>query len=161
MKLLFGLNDELTKLAERKLRGVWPTADLKPCQSIGVATGEKGDDKLLAIVTYFDFHPEYGTCQVAICSWSPMWSQRDIIKALLSIPFEDYGVKKLCAQIPKDNQRALKFNLGIGFKQEAVLRNQLGAGKHLCLTYLMEPEYKKLYCDKKTISLSELKVVQD
>lgn len=159
MEIIFGHSEKLAKIAEQKLKQQWGTVGFGSCQALGVATGKEPHDQLLAVIVYHDLHPEYGTCQVSICSWSPLWAQKGIIKAILSVPFEQYGVKKLCSQIAKDNTRALKFNLGIGFKQEAVLKNQLGANRHLCITYLMEPEYRKRYCGEKSISLSDIQVV--
>lgn len=145
MNLVFGQSERLADMAAKELKGIWGNVGFGPCQAIGVATGLSNTDSLMAICVYHDYFPEFGTCQVSICSWSPLWAQKGIIRALLSVPFEQYGVKKLCSLIPKDNERALKFNLGIGFKQEAVLRNQLGPNRHLCFTYMMEPVYRKLY----------------
>lgn len=150
MELIFGQSEKLAELAAKKIEGrYWKKVGFGPCEAIGVATGKDATAKLLAICVYHDYFPQYATCMVSICAWSPQWAQKGIIKELLSIPFDKYGVKKLCATIPQKNARALGFNLGLGFKQEAVLRNQLGPNKHLCFTYLMEPEFRRIYCRKK------------
>ena len=140
--LIFGQSARLAALAASKIRCVGASG-FGPCQAIGVATGPTPDDSLLAVVVYSDYHPEFGTCQISIASWSPLWAQRGVIRALLGVPFDQYGVKKLWSMIEADNTRAIKLNLGLGFKREALLRHQFGAKRHAVLTAMMEPCYRQ------------------
>ncbi len=147
MKLIFGHSEALAKAAADEIPDIVGPNGFGLCQAIGVATGENPEDQLLAVCVYHDYHPEHKTCQVSIVSWSPKWAQRGVIKALLSVPFEQYGVNKLWSCTPHDNERALKFNKGIGFKREALLAHQFGKGRHAIITRMMASKYRAMYCN--------------
>ena len=148
MHIIIGHTEKMAALAARKLS--FSRRGFGLCQAVGVATGPNPKDKLLAVCVYHDFQPEFGTCQVSIVSWSPKWAKRGIIRALLHIPFEQYGVKKLWSLMELNNKRAIKFNEGIGFKREAVLRHQFGANRHAVFTSMMEPVYRNRWKQSKS-----------
>lgn len=117
-----------------------------PCKAIGVGWPDPEHGyRVLAAAVYHDMRPELGTCMVSIAAVNPRWAQRGIIRALLSYPFEQLGVHKLWSLMPIDNKRAIKFNKGIGFKQEATLRHQFGKGRHAVFASMIAKEYHKFY----------------
>jgi len=140
MQLVFGHDEVLCAWAAQRIKDM-PAGFEATARAIGVM-----DDVLIAAVIYHDYHQKHGTCQISVAADSPKWAQRGIIRALLSVPFEQYGVQKLWSVMAQSNKRAIRFNLGIGFKQEAVLRHQFGRGNHAVMTSILDKEYRKLYC---------------
>lgn len=161
MELIFNCSDQLAKLAAQKMADIIGPSGFGACQAIGVASGPKPTDKLLAVVIYHEYQPRCATCQVSIVSWHPSWARRGVIRSLLSVPFEQYGVKKLWAAIASDNERSLKFNKGIGFKREAALCHQFGKNRHAVMTYMMDNTFRKIYksAGKNSYLLKDLKRV--
>lgn len=145
MELIFGCSERLAKIAAKKMADVIGPDGFGPCQAVGVATGRGPEDKLLAVCIYNEYIPQHATCQISIVAWHASWARKGIIRALLSVPFEQYGVKKLWSAISSDNHRSLKFNLGIGFKKEATLCHQFGKNRHAVMTYMMDKTFKQLY----------------
>lgn len=143
MIILHGHSERLAAIAA----GMIPYMDrgFGPCQAVGVATGEGHTDTLEAICVYHEFQPQHKTCMISFAAFSPKWAQRGIIRALLSVPFKQYGVKKLWAITGKSNYRCQKLLKGIGFKQEAVLAHHLGQGEHAVVFRLFDQEFSKRY----------------
>lgn len=146
MHLIFDHDEVLAAWAAQRI----------PNMGRGFSSGSRAigvmDDILQAVVIYHDYFPEFGTCQVSIAAASPRWAQRGIIRALLSVPFEQYGVRKLGSMIASNNPRALRFNKGIGFKQEATLRHQFGHKIHGIVTSMMADEFQRIYGSQKVMS---------
>lgn len=115
-----------------------------PAQAMGVVSDR---EELQAGVVFHDYQPEYGTMQVSVAASTPMWAKPDHIKAIMAYPFEQIGVYKLWSAIPHTNERAIKFNKHIGFKQEAVLAHHFGHKVHAVITRLYQPDYRRLYGD--------------
>lgn len=144
MKLIFGHDAEMAAWAQKRIEGV---RDFNPCRAIGVSDGEY----LLAAVVYNDYQPQLGTCSISIAADSPRWATKGAIRSLLSVPFMQYNVRKLYSQIDSTNKRCLRFNLGLGFKQEAVLRHHYGRKRHCIVTSMMAHEYLRLWGGEKIV----------
>lgn len=148
MQLIFGHDEALAEWAAKRIRHM--NSGFGPSRAIGVATGQTAEDKLLASVVYHDLiigKDDYKTCQISIAAVNPRWAQRGIIYALLSVPFEQYGVNKLWSVMASDNERAIRFNQGIGFKREGVLRQHFGKKTHAIVTSILASEFKTIYQD--------------
>jgi RimJ/RimL family protein N-acetyltransferase len=148
MQLIFGHDEALAGWAASRIRHMASGFGLS--RAIGVATGLSAEDKLLAVIVYHDFivgKDDYKTCQISIAASSPHWARRGVIYALLSVPFEQYGVNKLWSVMASDNPRVLRFNQGIGFKREGVLRQHFGSNVHAVVSGMMAKEFKNLYQD--------------
>lgn len=139
MQLVFGHDAVLCAWAAQRIKNM-PRGFEHTARAIGVM-----DDVLQAVVIYHDYQPDHGTCQISVAAVSPRWAQRGIIRALLGVPFEQYGVQKLWSVMEQSNKRAIRFNLGIGFKQEATLRHQYGRGQHAVMTSILDREFHKIY----------------
>ena len=138
MKLVFGHDAAIADWTARHIAHV--NRDFGPCSAIGVVDGNRP----LAGVVYHDYQPEYGTMQVSIAAISPRWAQKGIIYALLSYPFDQIGIYKLWSAIPMKNERSLKFNLGIGFKQEGILAHHFGKD-HAVISRMFRKDFEKRY----------------
>lgn len=150
MKMIFGHDKALSDWVQARIPHM--RNGFGPSRAIGVADGEDETSKFFAAVVYHNYVEQAGgwkTCEVSIAAATPRWAQKGIIRALLSVPFEQYGVDKLYSLMLKDNDRAIKLNLGIGFRQEAVLRHHFGKGQHAVVTSMIGKEYRKLYGDGK------------
>jgi RimJ/RimL family protein N-acetyltransferase len=112
-----------------------------PASALGVIDK---DGKAVAGVVYHDFIPAYGTLQLSMVAETPRWATRSILKELLTYPFEQLGVRKVWTATPLKNQRALRFNKGIGFKQEAVLANHYG-DDHAVICRMFKKQFEQLF----------------
>lgn len=141
MKIIHGHSEQLALIASKMLPDIVGDAGFGPCQALGVAS----DDGLEAVCVYHEYQPKFKTCGISFAAFSPRWSQRGIIRALLSVPFKQYGVKKLWCSTTIDNKRCQRFVKGIGFKQEAILVHQFGKGRHAVLFRMMDGDFNRLY----------------
>lgn len=112
-------------------------------QAIGIASGPGERDELYAVVVFHDLQPTCRTVQISMAARSPKWATKGVLRALLWYPFVQLGVFKVWTATPSDNERALRFNEGIGFKREAALRHHGGPGRHCVVCSMIEPEWRK------------------
>jgi RimJ/RimL family protein N-acetyltransferase len=123
--------------------------DFGPCQAIGVASGSNSEDQLYAVVVFHDYQPRAGTLQFSAAARSPRWATPGVLRGMLAYPFRQLGVFKLWGAIPGDNERALRFNLGIGMRQEATLRHHFGPRRHAVIVSMLRHEYERgRWCDR-------------
>ena len=112
-----------------------------PCTAIGMASPDR--TKLWGGVVYHTYVADHGTMFVSSASVYPRWAPPSTIRALLSYPFDQLGVRKLMATIAADNARSLRLCKGLGFTAEATLRHQFGQGKHAVVLSMMDYEYRR------------------
>lgn len=136
MKLIFGEDKAVAEWVKRRLPTV---SDFGPCTGIGVAK----DGKPIAGVIYHMYDDHFKTMMVSIAADSPRWASRGIILALLHYPFEQLQIRKLWSVMAMSNQRAIRFNKGIGFRQEAILARHFGKD-HAVVTRMFRADYDKL-----------------
>lgn len=61
-------------------------------------------------------------CELTFAASSPRWCRRGIVSALFHYPFVQQGLERMTLIIGENNPRALKLNLGLGFKIEGRVR---------------------------------------
>lgn len=110
-----------------------------------VAIGVEMDGKPIAGVVYSDWVPQAETMQLSMAADTPRWATKGVIRGLLHYPFEQQRVNKLWTSTPAKNERAIKFNLGVGFTREAILRHQYGRKNHAVICSMLANEYRKRY----------------
>lgn len=66
----------------------------------------------------------------------PRYVGRDILREAFRYPFEIGGLQTVIGTVRSDNPEALKFDLGIGFQQAAVIPNAYGPGVDLHLLHM-------------------------
>lgn len=140
-------NQALLEWAARRIPWMKPHAAMK---ALGVVEGPDLSCPLLAVCIYHGYtEPEqidgktwYGTCEISFAAASPKWATRRTISNLLSIPFSQYGCRKVLTAIPSTNKRAIRFNEGIGLIGEGTLRHQYAKGVHACIHGMMRSEWE-------------------
>lgn len=134
--LIFGQDERVAAWVARQLPHVG-AAGFGPCKAVAVARG----DRPLGAIVYHDYQSAHGTVQISMATVSPLWAKPQTIRDLLAIPFLQYKVRKVWTCIPSDNERAIRFNRGIGMKSEAILRHQFGDKRHAVVFGMMRHEY--------------------
>ena len=115
-----------------------------PCWAVGVIRR----DALAAVVVFHDYQDTFGTVQLSAAADRPLWATRQVIGAILGVAFEGKlgpAARKVWTATPHDNDRAITFNLGIGFTREAVLRQHFGPKRHAVICSILAPEWRKRY----------------
>tara|TARA_R110000744_G_scaffold340607_1_gene445860 strand:- start:3386 stop:3820 length:435 start_codon:yes stop_codon:yes gene_type:complete len=110
--LIFGRDEELALWAEARAPGVGPFQ--RPLTAIGVTT--QGGDEIMAVAIYNNFRD--CDIEISFAASTPKWATRGNIRAMLSYPFVQLGVKRLSAITTKKNKRCRKLLTGLGFRQE-------------------------------------------
>lgn len=64
-----------------------------------------------------------------VASFRPGWINRDLLFATFHYPFVQLGLEKIFGQVPEDNIPALQFDLNLGFKVEATVKDVFPEGK--------------------------------
>ena len=91
---------------------------------LGVAT----ENDIIAVMVVHDYEPWYKAAQISMAATRPDWARRSTIQKLLNYPFGQLKVDRLTTLISSENTRALRFNEGLGFVREGVLKH--GCGEH-------------------------------
>jgi hypothetical protein len=98
-------------------------------QAIGVGTAKD----IIAVMVAHGFEPAYKNVQISMAATRPNWARRSTIQKLLNYPFGQLKVDRLTTLISSENTRALRFNEGIGFVREGVMKNGCGAADRVVL----------------------------
>lgn len=139
MSLIYGADEYVSKWVAERIPHV---TTFGPCSAIGVASG----DRLIAGMVYHDFQPDFGTIQLSMAADSPMWARPETCKGLLEYPFEQLDCFKVWTATPIDGEAALKVNLHVGFKKEAVLAHHFGRKRHGVVCRMLKPDYVRRFC---------------
>jgi RimJ/RimL family protein N-acetyltransferase len=113
-----------------------------PCAAIGVVSLQ---GVLMAGVVFHDYQESFGTVQLSCAAETPRWASRNVVRAILHYPFVQRGLNKIWTATPHENERAIRFNKGIGFRPEATLRHQFGPKRHAVVCSMLRSEYLKEY----------------
>lgn len=118
-------------------------AGFGPCWAVGVVR----DDALAAVVVYHDWQEEHGTIQLSCAADTPQWASRHVVAEILRLAFRGptWTNRKVWAASPSTNQRAIRFNQGIGMKQEAILRHHYAKGVHSVICSMLAEEFSRRY----------------
>lgn len=136
-------NDEMAAWAARRIPHVG-AAGFGPCFAIGVVRHRE----LAAVVVYHDWQQEAGTVQLSCAADTPRWATWQVVGAVLGLAFGGgFGapVRKVWTCTPHSNERAIRFNNGIGMKREAVLRQHFAQNTHAVICSILAPEWRKRY----------------
>ena len=110
--------------------------DFGPCGSIGVLQG----DRLLGVVVFHNWLPEYGIIELSAAADSPKWLCRRSIKEIMTICFEQHGCQQVVSRMAIENTRAIQIYDFLGF-DTIVLPNMRGSGKHEHLKLLTKEKW--------------------
>lgn len=112
-----------------RLNGTHGPRDWPGATAIGLASG----DKIIAGMIVTNYSRYTRNCEVSFAADTPKWATKPSIRAMLRYPFEQLGCQRITTVIARSNTRSIRFNEGIGFKQEGVMR--LGAGHEDALIF--------------------------
>lgn len=140
MNLVFGQDRAVAEWVARRIDEMDSGDEFGPCVAIGVAEGTTP----IAGVVYHMYSRRWDTMQISVAAMTPRWAQKGIIYALLSYPFDQQGVRKLWSCINSSNERALRFNRGLGFKPEATMARQYG-NNHAIITRMYDTDFRRIY----------------
>lgn len=118
-------------------------AGFGPCTAIGIAASEDADAEFYGVIVFHDWQPEARTCQLTVAARSPKWVWG--CKPLFRYAFDQLRCNKLWTATPHKHARAIRWNKGIGFKQESVLRHHFGPGSHAVICSMLEEEYRNSF----------------
>ena len=139
--LLLGADEWPVRMVARGL-GLRVT-DLMPCRAIGIIRS----NTLVAGVVYHQFRPEQGDCELSVAATTPRWASREAIGLLLAYPFRQLECRRITARVRSDNERALRFDLGIGFAVEGRLRSWYAPGVDCIMLGMLREEWERgRYC---------------
>jgi len=138
VNLVYGLNMEVAQ---------WTSAHIPHMAGVpfgpGVAIGVENGGKLIAGIVFHDWQPRFKTMQVSMAATDPKWAARGVILKILSYPFDEVKVEKLWAAMPYKNERAIRFNTGIGFVREGTLSRHFGTD-HAVIARMFRKDYERL-----------------
>lgn len=140
MRLLFGHDEAVASWTAKRIPHMHG-GTFGPCAAIGVVSDA---NEMLAGVVFHGWMPDYHTIQLSMAADSPRWARRGAIAGLLSYPFQQLGAWKLWTATPHTNERAIRFNKGIGFEQEAVLARHFGK-EHAVICRMFRHQYETRY----------------
>lgn len=72
--------------------------------------------------------------QMHMAGFRKNWCNTDMLWVGFHYPFEQLGVKKLFGQVPLKNKLALKIDLKLGFRQEAIIKDVYPEGDMILLS---------------------------
>ena len=86
--------------------------------------GASFDGDLRAVVVYDGFSE--CDCNMHIASdGSARWLSRGFLRAVFAYPFIQLGLRRVTGLVPAKNERALNFDLRLGFEHEGLCRDAL------------------------------------
>ena len=103
-------------------------------RGLGVSIGAD----IVAGMVIFDYDRRFGNAEVAFAAESPRWATRSTIAKLMSWPFGQLGCRRLTTLIAASNTRAIRFNEGLGFQREGLIRKAYGDEDAVILGLLRE-----------------------
>lgn len=141
MRAVLDRSDELVAWAAQRIENMGGAPFNDGARAIGV---ESEDGRVLGVVVFSDWYPQYGTMQVSFAAEDPRWLRaRSAIETMHHYAFTVCKVRKLWSLTPVDNRRALRAVVkGFGFRPEAVLEHQFGLDRHAILSRKYVWEWK-------------------
>lgn len=143
--IVTGKDQVFAEWAARRIPAIGTADNFGKYRAVGVATGFEAADKLMAVIVYHDYYDRFGHCQISVASASPRWVAKATIRALLAVPFLQYGCNKVWIGTPHTSKRVVGLAKALGFTQEAILKDHFGRGTHAVICRMMRPEYDRIY----------------
>ena len=95
------------------------------------------DNELRAVVLYCGFVGK--SCQIHIASTGSHWATRDFLRATFDYPFNKLGLKVILGTVAGNNEKALKLDRHLGFKEVAMIPDAHEQGD--LVIFEMRPEF--------------------
>jgi RimJ/RimL family protein N-acetyltransferase len=114
-------------------------ADFGPATAIGVVSE---DGRALGGVVFHNYQPRFRNIEGSFASETPRWLTRNLIRQILSYPFDQLSCQRLTAITPKRAHAARAFLDHFGFKREGVVRRGFGSDDAI-ISGLMRREWMR------------------
>lgn len=95
-------------------------------------------------VIYDEYDEGNKTIQISVAIDDCRCWTKNIVKEVLSYPFDNLGVYRVWFQTPHNNERLIKVSQIFGFTMEAVLKNHFGR-EHAAVGRILYPTYRRIY----------------
>jgi RimJ/RimL family protein N-acetyltransferase len=138
------VDERLSDWVMRRLPLYDPNESFGPCAALGVWNGSE----IMAAMVVYGYSRRKGQCHIAMAADNPKWATKSVIAALLKYPFLQLGCRRVTTYTASKNERALRFNRGIGFKQEGVMRWGYGDDDCVIMGLLREEADRWLQLDQ-------------
>lgn len=118
LALVFKEDEKVKAWVAKMLPMPFKPEEFGPSTTIGIKDATTG--KMIAGAVY---HRWRGfDCELTFAASSPRWCRKGVLAALFNYPFEQRGCTRMTLIIGSNNKRAIKLNLGLGFKLEGIAR---------------------------------------
>lgn len=127
-------DDRLVYWIAKRIPGLDPEVMKPLCRCLGlVVNGE-----IIAAMALGLW--ERGNVELTFAADSPRWATRDTIRRMMAWPFAQLNCHRVTTRVHAGNARAIKFNEGLGFKREGLIREGWGPGEDCVLLGLLRSE---------------------
>lgn len=111
-----------------------------PCSALGVVDKDRN---LLGGVVFHSYRPQDGDIEMSAAFDHPRWAMPHTLRRLFQYPFVQLGCGRMTTITPRANKRARRFDEGLGFKLEGVIRKAV-MGQDACVYGMLRSECKWL-----------------
>ena len=111
--------------------------DFGPSGTLGIYN----NSKLLGVVVFHGWQPDYGVIEISGAASSPAWLCKRSIREIMHICFEQHQCQQIVSRMATDNERAIKIYKFLGF-ESVLLPNMRGKEKHEWLMVLTKDQWK-------------------
>lgn len=135
MRLVTGFDEPIARWVAERIPG---------CDGFGLCTAIGVSDSrgnLVAGVVFHDWQPTYGNIQVSFAADRADWLTPNLLRGILSYPFDQLQCNRITSLTPKKNRRARQFLTKFGFRHEGTIRSGFGADDAI-ISGLMRTEWK-------------------
>ena len=101
--------------------------------------GQVLDGQIRAVVVYCGFYGK--SCMIHVGSEGQHWATKDFLKKVFDYPFNTLKLKVIIGTVAGNNEKALKLDRHLGFKDVAFIPDAHDDGDLVILE--MRPEYCK------------------
>ena len=109
IQLILGHDEHVARWVQKQFPQI---VSFGQCVAIGVAR----QDRLIAGVVYYNYHPHM--IDASFAATDPRWCSRRILRAMFAYPFEQIKVRRLQVAVAKRDRRGRRMLKRVGFKPE-------------------------------------------
>lgn len=146
MRVLRGHSADVMDFVARRMPLIFGESIRTDSEYVGFGVIDNAGTMQAGII-YNQYQPTFGNIMVHLAADTPRWATRNVIAEILGYAFVEIGLHKVWGSTPAYLERVLRFNHGIGFTREGVIRDHYGPGRHAVVTGMLAKEYRKFYID--------------
>jgi RimJ/RimL family protein N-acetyltransferase len=138
--------DENRHMAEWAARIIKQDPFAPPYACLGFTDGQK----MLCVVVAHDLRPPNVFASIAAAS--PRWCTRPALREIARWLFEGQGCTRVTGVLDPRNERARKFDEGVGFKLEGTLRRARPDGGKLLVYGLLREDFERFINGRRNVA---------